>query len=86
LPTAFYTILSCFNEFPFFHEIFTFEYPTRFCFTRLGVPLASNPSLLIFCTQYANDFASSANPVLIPAFLLFNGQWQGGGGGRGGQM
>jgi hypothetical protein len=83
LPTAFYTILSYFNEFPYFHEIFTFEFPTRFCFTRLGVPLASNPSLLSFCTQYANDFASSANPVLIPVSLLFNGHGEGveGGGG-----
>ncbi len=30
-----------------------FEFLSRFCFTRLGVPLASNPSLLSFCTQYA---------------------------------
>ena len=56
---------------------------TRPCFTRLGVPLASNPSLLSFCTQYANDFANSANPVLIPVFFSStdNGEGVEGGGG-----
>jgi hypothetical protein len=31
--------------------------------------------LLSFCTQYANDFANTANPVFIPVFLFFNKQW-----------
>jgi hypothetical protein len=51
------------------------------CFIRLGEPLASNPRLLRFCTQYANDFANPANPVWIPVFLFLNEQWRGGGGG-----
>ena len=51
------------------------------CFIRLGEPLASNPRLLRFCTQYANDFANTANPVSIPVFLFLNEQWRGGGGG-----
>jgi hypothetical protein len=36
-----------------------------------------------FCTQYANDFANTANPVFIPVFPFFNKQWWRGGGGRG---
>ena len=67
----------------FFHENLYFRILTRPCFTRVGIPLASNPDLLSFCTQYANDFANPANPVFIPVFLFFNKQWWGGGGGRG---
>jgi hypothetical protein len=57
-----------------------FRISNPLCFIRLGEPLASNPRLLRFCTQYANDFANPANPVLIPVFLFLNEQWRGGGG------
>jgi len=60
-----------------------FRILTRPCFIRVGVTLASNPGLLSFCTQYANDFANPANPVFIPVFPFFNKQWWRGGGGRG---
>ena len=80
LPTAFYTILSCFNEFPFFMKSLLSNVQSALLF-RLGEPLASNPRLLRFCTQYANDFANTANPVSIPVFLFLNEQWRGGGGG-----
>ena len=80
LPTAFYTILSCFNEFPFFMKSLLSN-SNPLCFICLGEPLASNPRLLRFCTQYANDFANTANPVSIPVFLFLNEQWRGGGGG-----
>ena len=60
-----------------------FRILTRPCFTRVGIPLASNPDLLSFCTQYANDFANPANPVFIPVFPFLNKQWWRGGGGRG---
>jgi hypothetical protein len=83
LSTAFCTTLSCFNEFLFSWNLH-FRILTRPCFTCLGVPLASNPDLLSFCTQYANDFANPANSVLIPVFLFFNKQWRGGGGRWGG--
>jgi hypothetical protein len=59
----------------FFHENLYFRILTRPCFTRVGIPLASNPDLLSFCTQYANDFANPANPVFIPVFPFFNKQW-----------
>ena len=43
----------------------------RFCFTRLGVPLVSNPSLQSFSAHsHANDFANPANPVLTPWFIF----------------
>ena len=64
----------------FFPRNLHFRILTRPCFSCLGVTLASNPDLLSFCTQYANDFANPANPVLIPVFLFFNKQWRGGGG------
>ena len=57
-----------------------FRISNPLCFIRLGEPLASNPRLLRFCTQYANDFANPANPVLIPGVLFLNEQWRGGGG------
>ncbi len=85
LSTAFCTILSCFNEFLFSRNLH-FRILTRPCFSCLSVPLASNPDLLSFCTQYANDFANPANSVLIPVFLFFNKQWRGGGGGWGIQL
>ena len=40
-----------FQRIPFFHEIFTFEFPYPLCFIRLGEPLASNPRLLRFCSS-----------------------------------
>ena len=59
----------------------------RFCFTRLGVPLVSNPSLRSFSAHsYANDFANPANPVLTPWFIFYcssNGARGAGGGGGG---
>jgi hypothetical protein len=59
----------------FFHEKSLLSNLTRPCFIRIGVTLASNPGLLSFCTQYANDFANTANPVFIPVFPFFNKQW-----------
>ena len=50
LLTAFYTILSCFNEFPFFMKSF-FRISNPLCFIRLGESLTSNPRLLRFCTS-----------------------------------
>ena len=82
LPIAFYTISSCFNESSFFINLHL-RILIRPCFACFGVPLASNPGLLSFCTQYANDFANPANPVFIPVFPFFNKQWWRGGGGRG---
>ena len=67
----------------FFHEKSLLSNLTRPCFIRIGVTLASNPGLLSFCTQYANDFANTANPVFIPVFLFFNKQWWRVGGRRG---
>ncbi len=60
-----------------------FRILTRPCFIRVGITLASNPELLSFCTQYANDFANPANPVFSPVFPFFNKQWWRGGGGWG---
>ncbi len=60
-----------------------FRILTRPCFTCVGIPLASNPDLLGFCPQYANDFANPANPVFIPVFHFStnNGEGVEGGGG-----
>jgi hypothetical protein len=72
-----------FTNFSALSENSTFESPIRFCFIHLGVPLSSNLSLPRFCTQYANDFANSANPVLIPVFpYVQRTMARGGGGGK----
>ncbi len=72
------------TNFSAFSENATFEFLTRFCFNRFGVPLVSNPSLRCFCTQYANDFAKPANPALTLVFPFV--QWTVAGGGGGGGM
>ncbi len=80
------------NEFLSFSENFTSEFMIRFCFTRLGVPLVSNPGLRSFSAHsYANDSANPANPVLTPWFIFIvqmmvarragGGGWGVGGGG-----
>jgi hypothetical protein len=80
-PFTLFFLVSTNSSFPW--NLY-FRIPNLLCFIRLGVPLASNPNLLSFCTLYANDFANPASPVLIPVFLFLNGQWRGGGGRWGG--
>ncbi len=83
LPTAFRTILL-FQRIPILSWNLAFEFLTRLCFIHLVVSLASNPRLLSFCTQYANDFTNPANPDLIPVFFCSTDNGEGGGGGVGG--
>ena len=77
------------NEFLSFSENSTFEFMIRFCFTRLGVPLVSNPSLRSFLHTAMPRFCQSSEPCsnsLI--YLLLFKRWcersRGGGGGGGG--
>ncbi len=73
------------NEFLSFFGKLYFEFLTRFCFNRFGVPLVSNLVCDVFCT-ICQRFCQTSEPCPNPmVFLLFNGQWRegGGGGGRG---
>ncbi len=67
-----------------FSENSTFEFSTRFCFNRFGVPLVSNPSLRCFLHTLCQRFCQTSEPCSNPMFfLLFNGQWREGAGGGG---
>ena len=79
LPTAFYTILSCFNEFPFFMKSLLSNFQSALLHSTRWIPNIK-PQTATFLHTYANDFANTANPVSIPVFLFLNGQWRGGGG------
>ena len=65
------------TNFSAFSENSTFEFLTRFCFNRFGVPLVSNPSLRCFLHTICQRFCQTSEPCSNPMFfLLFNGQWR----------
>jgi hypothetical protein len=76
------------TNFSAFSENSTFEFLTRFCFNRFGVPLVSNPSLRCFLHTICQRFCQTSEPCPNPmVFLLFNGQWrEGAGWDEGGSM
>jgi hypothetical protein len=64
------------TNFSAFSENSTFEFLTRFCFNRFGVPLVSNPSLRRFLHTICQRFCQTSEHCPNPRFfLLFNGQW-----------
>ncbi len=83
LPTAFYTILSCFNEFPFFMKSLLSNTQSALLYSSRCTP-SIEPQSAKFLRTVCQWFCQPSEPCLDPCFSILKRTmargWGGGGG------
>ena len=85
LPTAFYTILSCFNEFPFFMKSLLSNIQSALLYSSRWTP-SIEPQTATFLHTVCQWFCQHSEPCLNPCFSIFQQTMVKGWRGAGGQV